>query len=150
MVLPVQDDGGGPEAGSYTVLGQRPDIMVRSVNDVIDAMTITVRENRYGVVFSFTMPRSEWLGVGTQAEAGLLASWVQAIGGHEHVIGLGYTQDVVTGSALLRDEMVITVGTPNGQHEAEITWPLRTLNTPAAFQAIDDTYANLAATAALT
>lgn len=138
-MLPAVGDDSGVTPGSYRILGQRPDVIVRSATDVIEAMTITVEEKMYGVIFSFTMPRSEWLGVGTQAEGGLLASWVQTIGGHEHVVGLGYTQDVNV-SGLLRDEMVITVGTDDGENTAELVWPLRTLNTPAAFAAIDQTY----------
>lgn len=148
MVLPAGEGGGPGNEGKFKVLSQRPDIMVRAANDVIDGMTITVRDLVYGVVFSFTMPRKEWLGVGTQAEGGLLASWVQQIGGHAHVVDMGYSQDV-TKVGLVRDVMVITVGTDDGEHAADVTWPLRTLNTPEAFAAIDATYENLRQTAAL-
>lgn len=142
-------EGGGAAAGSFDVLGQRPDVLVRSSTDVIDAMTITVEENLYGIVFSFTIPRSEWKGMGTQGEASLYASWVQAIGAMDEVVGMAYSQDV-TASGLLRDVLVITVGTPDGQHEADVTWPLRTLNTGAAFGAVRAAYKTLTDTAALT
>lgn len=46
--------------------------------------------------------------------------------------------------------MTITVGTPDGQHEADVTWPLATLNSGAAFGAIADAYKTLTQTAAAT
>lgn len=141
--------GGGAAAGSYRVLGQRPDILVRSGTDVVDAMTITVAELVYGVTFSFTIPRSEWAGMGTQGEASLYASWVQAIGAMDEVIGMSYTQDV-NAAGLLRDAMVITVGTPDGLNSAEVTRPMATLNSGATFQAVRDAYATLTQTAAQT
>lgn len=140
--------GGGAAAGSFKVLGQRPDILVRSGTDVVDAMTITVAELVYGVTFSFTIPRSEWAGMGTQGEASLYASWVQAIGAMPEVVGLAYSQNV-NAAGLLRDVMVITVGTQDGLNTAEIDWPLHTLNSGNAFQAVRDAYATLAQTAAL-
>lgn len=143
--------GGGSEGapGTFEVLGQRPDVLVRSATDVVDAETITVQDNVYGVVFSFTITKQEWQGEGTQIAASQYASWVQAMGSRSEVVGMTYSQDV-TASGLLRDVLVITVGTPDGNHEADVTWPLRTLNTVAAFQAVADTYANLTATAGLT
>lgn len=142
-------EGGGAAAGTFEVLGQRPDVLVRSATDVQDAETITVQENLYGVVFAFTIPKAEWQGMGTQGEAALYAGWVQAIGAMPEVVGMSYSQDV-NASGLLRDIMVIGVGTPDGSHEAEVTWPLRTLNTEAAFAAVRNTYQTLVNTAALT
>lgn len=131
------------------MLTQRPDVLVRSATDVVDAVTITVEEKTYGVVFSFTISKREWQGMGTQGEAALYASWVQEIGSRPEVIGMGYSQDV-NASGNLRDVIVITVGTPDGLHEAEVSWPLATLNSGGAFQAIADTYSTLTQTAALT
>lgn len=81
-------DGGGAAPGTFEVLSQRPDVLVRSATDVVDAMTITVSEKTYGVIFSFTIPRKEWQGMGTQAEAALYASWVQEIGSRPEVVGM--------------------------------------------------------------
>lgn len=142
-------EGGGAAPGTFRVIGQRPDVIVRSATDVIDAETITVEENLYGVVFSFSIPKAEWKGMGTQGEAALYASWVQAIGAMPEVVGLTYSQDV-TRAGLLRDVLVITVGTPDGQHEADLTWPLRTLNSGEAFGAVRAAYKTLTDTAALT
>lgn len=144
----IGGDGGGAAAGTFTVLGQRPDILVRGANQVVDAMTITVQENTYGVEFSFTIPRSEWQGMGTQGEASLYASWVQAIGAMDEVVGMAYTQDV-NAQGLLRDELIITVATPDGNNEASVVWPLRTLNSGAAFGAVRAAYQTLVDTAAL-
>jgi hypothetical protein len=141
--------GGGGAPGSFEVIGQRADVLVRSATSVVDAMTITVQENTYGVIFSFTISRQEWQGLGTQGAAALYASWVQEIGGLPEVVGMTYSQDV-NASGLLRDVIVISVATPDGRHETDLSWPLSSLNSQGAFAAISAAYKTLTQTAALT
>lgn len=143
---PVGGGGGGGAAGTYEVLDQRPDILIQSATQVVDAMTITVSEKLYGVIFSFTIPRREWAADGTQYWASLYASWVQAMGADERVVGMSYTQ-LLTASNALKDAMEITVGLPNRSDTADVTWPIATLNSEAAFGAVQTAYNQLAAVA---
>jgi len=135
--------------GSFTVLGQRPDILVQSPTSVVDAVTITVQENIYGVVFQFTIPKSQWVGMGTQGEANLYASYVQHLGGMTEVVGMAYSQDV-NAAGLLVDEMIVTVGTPDLVHTADVAIPFSWLGTGNDTQAVTSTYQTVIATSQLT
>lgn len=148
MALPVEVDGGGAAPGSFTVLGQYPDLLVQSATRVVNAQTIVARENIYGVSFQFTIPMTEYMGEGPDAAAGLRAGWIQAMAAHDHVVGMTYTQDVNAAGTLV-DQMVITVGTPDGENTADLTIPLAQLNAPGSFQKVDDLYAIVARTAGI-
>jgi hypothetical protein len=148
MALPVEPDGAGADPGSFTVIGQYPDLLVQSATRVVNAETIVARENIYGVSFQFTIPMTEYMGEGPQAAAGLRAGWIQAMAQHQHVIGMAYTQDV-NASGTLVDQMIITVGTPDGEQSADLTIPLSALNAPSSFQKVDDLYAIVARTAGI-
>ena len=148
MALPVEVDGGGAEPGSFTVLGQYPDLLVQSATRVVNAQTIVARENIYGVSYQFTIPMTEYMGAGPEASAGLRAGWIQAMAAHAHVIGMAYTQDVNAAGTLV-DQMVITVGTDDGEQAADLTIPLASLNAPGSFQKVDDLWAIVARTAGI-
>lgn len=149
MVLPAGDGGAPSTTGGFHVISQRPDLLVRSASDVVDAVTITAEDDVFLVIFSFTISRQEWQGIGTQVAAADRALWIQTMAMHEHVVAMTYSQDV-NAAGTLRDVMVMTVGTPDGNHAADVAWPLTSLNTPGAFQAVDNAYATLVKTAGLT
>jgi hypothetical protein len=141
--------GGGAAPGSFRVLGQVPAIQVYAGTKVRDAVQITVQELTYGVTFSFTIPRTEWAGEGTQGAAELYAGWVQYIGARDHVVGLSYTEDV-NASGNLTDMLLVTLATPDGNNVAEVEVELAQANTEATFGKLDAAYQTLVATAALT
>lgn len=149
MVLPAGDGGAGGTTGTYAILGQEPTIMVQGANRAVDAVTVTAQDGVYGVVFQFTKSRLEWEGQIVTVAAADRASWIQVMAQHQHVIGMAYAQDV-NSAGLLRDVMVMTVGTPDGAQAVDVSWPLDALNTPGAFQAVDDAFARLMAVAAST
>jgi len=148
MVLPVDDGGGGANPGDFTVLGQYPDLLVQSATRVVNAQTIIAKDDLYGISFQFTIPMTEYMGAGPEASAGLRAGWIEAMAQHQHVIGMAYTQDVNAAGTLV-DQMIITVGTPDGEQAADLTIPLSALNNPSSFQKVDDLYAVVARTAGL-
>lgn len=148
MALP-HDEGGPEVTGTYRVLAQEPTIQVLPGGTVRDAMTITVQEDVYGVTFSFTISRVEWAGEGTAVAALDYTSWVQQVARHEHVIGIQYAQDL-DANALLEDVLYVTVATSAVDQQAVAVVPFSALNTPRAFQIIDDTYNALARNGALT
>jgi len=148
MVLPVDDGGGGAAPGDFTVLGQYPDLLVQSATRVVNAQTIVAKDDLYGISFQFTIPMTEYMGAGPEASAGLRAGWIEAMAQHQHVIGMAYTQDVNAAGTLV-DQMIITVGTPDGEQAADLTIPLSALNNPSSFQKVDDLYAVVARTAGL-
>ena len=110
---------------------------------VAGAQTIIAHDLIYGVSFQFTIPMQEYMGAGPDASAGLRAEWIQTMAQHAHVVGLSYTQ-FVNRQGGLTDQMIVTVGTPDGENEAEITLPLEGLNTIGAFDQVDALYAALA------
>lgn len=150
MVLPVNvgDDGSSPPAGSFKVLGQTPSILVQGGTKVVDAMSITVEDQLYGVTFTFTIPRTEWAGSGTQNWASLYTTWVNALAAHDYVQGLSYTQDV-NASGNLVDMLVVTVGTPDNENIADVEIELSKANSPASFGALQAAYDKLIANTAL-
>lgn len=150
--MPVVIETGGAVAGapnSFKVLGQRPTVLVQGGSHVIDAMTIDVQDSMYGIFFSFTIPRTEWAGDGTQNEASYYAGLVQYIAGRENTVAVAYAQDVNAAGALI-DTLIVTVGTPDGLNTANVTVPLLAAGQPSTFAALDKAEATLVKTAALT
>lgn len=146
MVLPAGEGGEPGTTGKYRILGQEPTILVRAANNVVDAVTVTAVDGVFGVVFQFTKSRKDWEGQIVTVAAADRASWIQVMAQHEHVTAMAYQQGI-TAASLLRDEMVMTVSTPNGENAIDVAWPLDTLNTPAAFAAVDRAYDRLVAVA---
>lgn len=149
--MTVEIDGGGNAAapGSFKVVGQRPTILIQGGSQVVDAMTIDVQELTYGIFFSFTIPRTQWAGDGTQAEADAYTAVVQSIAAYAPVIAVNYAQDVNAAGALI-DTLIVTVATPDGLNTANVTVPLSGTAGTAPFAAIDKAVATLTTTAALT
>lgn len=132
-------EGGGGISGKYQILYQRPDILVVGVNNVQDAVTVTAQDGEYGIVFSFTRSRQSWEGGAVQAAASFYAGQIQAMAGHPNVVGMTYTQDT-NASGNLVDQMVVTVGSPDGSQEASFTWPLETIGGTGAIGEADRVY----------
>lgn len=141
MALQPPDGGGGP-SGSYHILYQKPDILVQGVNNVVDAVTVTALDGIYGILFSFTRSTKSWEGGAVEAAASFYAGMIQAMAEYQHVQGLAYTQDT-NASGLLIDQMVVTVGTDDGDQEASFVWPLETIGETGAFKKADAVFANL-------
>lgn len=149
MTVELQDSAGAAAVpGSFKVVGQRPNILIQGGSQVVEAMTIDVQETLYGIFFSFTIPRTQWAGDGTQAEANFYTSTVQAIAAAPEVIAVSYAQDVNAAGALI-DTLIVTVETPDGLNTAVVTLPLLTANTPASFAKIAAAVATLTSTAGL-
>ena len=146
MALEKLDGGGGAAAGTYKVLLQKPDILTQGVNNVVDAVTVTVQELEYGIVFSFTRSRSSWEGGAVQAAASFFAGNIQALAAYRHVLGIGYTQDTSVSGNLI-DQLVITVGTDDGDQEASFTWPLEQVDSQAVYAKVDSVFAQVMAVA---
>jgi hypothetical protein len=148
--LPIEPDGGGTVgAVSFRVTSQEPTIKVLAGGRVVDAMTIGVHENKYGLDFAFTITRAEWQGEGTRVAAYDYASYIQEIAGADHVVAIQYAQDT-NEAGLLVDVLYVTVATTALDQTALAVVPFSTLNTPRAFQIIADTYAALQRNGALT
>ena len=143
MALTPDPSGIGAPPAVAHVDGQYPDILIQGANRVVNAQTIIAHDLIYGVSFQFTIPMQEYMGAGPDASAGLRAEWIQTMAQHAHVVGLSYTQ-FVNRQGGLTDQMIVTVGTPDGENEAEITLPLEGLNTIGAFDQVDALYAALA------
>lgn len=149
MPLVLQNTGGGaePPPGSYKVVSQQPALLVRSATSVVDAMTITVQDELYGVLFSFTIPLTEWQAEGTHTLAMQYTEWVQEVGALPHVQAMYYVQ-VPNAAGQLVDSMEITVGTDDLTQTTLVTTPLVLGSSIAATNAVDDAYALLEKTAA--
>jgi hypothetical protein len=148
VALQPPDGGGGPSA-SYKILAQRPDILLQGVNRVVDAVTVTAQDGIYGIVFSFTRSTASWEGGAVQAASSFYAGMIQAMAQHPHVQGLAYTQDT-NPSGNLVDQMIVTVGTDDGDQEAAFVWPLETIGEAGAFNKADAVFGQLMAVAGST
>jgi hypothetical protein len=141
MALQPPEGGGGP-SGSYKILYQRPDILVQGVSNVVEAETVTALDGIYGIMFAFTRSTSTWEGGAVEAAASFYAGMIQAMAQHPHVQGLAYTQDT-NASGNLIDQMIVTVGTDDGNHEASFIWPLETIGDTGAFNRADAVFNRL-------
>jgi hypothetical protein len=127
MVIPAGDGGPPGESGSVRDVQSRDTILVKADGSVVDAATITAVDGVYGITFAFTLPKTDWRAEIIQVSASNYASYIQTIGGHDHVIAAYYAPD--TNAA--------------GGSQAEVSIPFAMLNTPQAFARIDAAYATL-------
>lgn len=148
MVLPAGEGGAPGSSGSVKVTGQHPDLLVRGANNVVDAVTVYAIDGVYGVPFQFTVPRNDWRGQVVNVYASNVAAWIQQIAQHEHVVGIVSSQDT-NPAGQLRDVLIVTVGDPDGVNTGEVEIPYGLRDSPATYQLIDDTYANVARVAAI-
>jgi uncharacterized protein YheU (UPF0270 family) len=146
MAMQPVGGGGGGGTGTYEVLYQKPDILVQGVNNVVDAETVTVRDAIYGVIFSFTRSVLSWEGGKVQAAASFFAGNIQALAAYRHVVGISYTQDTSLSGNLI-DQLIVTVGSDDGNQEASFVWPLETVDSQAVYAKADAVFAQLMAVA---
>ena len=139
MPLPVGDGGPPGESGSVRDVTSRDTIMVQPGGDVVDAATITATDGIYGITFSFTLPKTDWRAQIIRVSASNYASYIQQIAGHDHVTAVWYAPDT-NAQGLLVDTLVVQVSTDDGSSSAETEIPFSRLNTPGAFQQIDNVY----------
>lgn len=130
MTLVLQGGGIVDAAGDYEKIGAVSTLKIVSGTQTIDAVRMTVRENTYGVVFSFTVARSVYDELGWQTLAGEYASIIVAIGSYVGTQGIQYIQDV-NGSQELVDMLIVTVGTDDGLVAVDVELPLATANNSA-------------------
>jgi hypothetical protein len=140
LLVPIEvGDGGGAAGTSGTVrnVTSRDTILVKGDGSVVDAATISATDGIYGIDFSFTLPKTDWRANIVQVSASNYASYIQQIGGHDHVTAAWYAQDV-NAQGLLVDILVVLVESDSGESSTEVAIPFSILNTPGAFARIDD------------
>jgi hypothetical protein len=135
-------DGGTSGQGARTIISQRPDILYVSPTVVQDAVTVTVRDTIYGIVFEFTRSVASWEGGAVEAAATFFATNIQALAGYQHVVGIGYTQDA-SASGNLIDQLVVYVGSDDGTQETSFVWPLEQVDSQGVYAKVDATFATL-------
>lgn len=143
--MPVEQTGSGgavAEPGTFTILATKSDIEVYGAGDVRDAVVVTVQDNIYGIIFSFTINRTTWDEEGPATAGGEYAGAVQAIAAMPEVIGVGYTQEP-NASGLLQDRLIVTVADPTGQFTVDVDVPLSVDSPQVAVNMIDAAYKTL-------
>lgn len=149
MPIDVQGDGGAAgSSGSVHGVTSRDTIMVKADGSVVDAATISATDGIYGIDFSFTLPKTDWRAEIIQVSASNYASYIQQVGGHDHVTAAWYAPDT-NAAGLLIDTLVVVVSTDDGLSEAQVEIPFSQLNTPGAFAKIDAAYNELVKIAAI-
>lgn len=146
--MPVVEQGpGGAVAapGTFQILNVRSDIQVYGAAQVRDAVVVTVQDLIYGIIFSFTMPRSgnsSWDELGPATAGGEYTGVVQSIAAMQEVIAVGYTQEP-DASGLLLDKLVVTITDPQQLSQIDVTVPLNPASPDIAVKMIGDEYAIL-------
>lgn len=124
MVLRPGNEGGNTAApGSYSKVGAVSTLKQISGSQTVDAVRMTVRDNVYGVVFSFTVPKSQYDSLGWETIAGQYASTVQNYGALDGTQAIQYVQDTNAANELI-DTLIVTVGTDDGLVSIDVQVPL--------------------------
>ena len=149
MALTPGDSGPPGESGSVVPgsVTSRDTVLVEPDGSGVDAATITATDGIYGITFSFTIPKTDWRAGPIKVSASDYASYIQQIAQHDHVSAIWYAPDT-NAQGLLVDTLIVQVSTDASTAETEI--PFSKLNTPGAFQQIDNTYATLTNIEAIT
>lgn len=142
MALDPVDGGNGNVNGDFKILSQEPTVLTLGDGTVKDAVTVRARELAYNVEYGFTMPTDQWQGAIFKTYARVIASYIQEIGGMDHVVDIYSAQDTDR-RGLLHDYLWITVATPDGNNEAVVRVLQDQANSQKTFKAITDAYATL-------
>jgi hypothetical protein len=150
VVIPGGEGGAAGESGSLVPgsVTSRDTILVSPGGGVVDAATISAIDGIYKIPFSFTLPKTQWQTQIIKVSASNYASYIQQIGGHDHVVAAWYAPDTNKAGVLI-DTLVVVVETDDGVSSAEVEIPFAMLNTPAAFARIDNAYNELVALQAI-
>jgi hypothetical protein len=140
-VLPADGPGGGagPGGKDYVIETQNPNVLQQAGGKVVDAVTVLATETTYDVGYTFTVPTSTWQGQEFDVYAADVASWIQVIAQHEHVVAMYGAQDIDR-NGLLQDYLFVTVGIDGTDSTALVQILLSQANTPGAFAKIDAAY----------
>lgn len=149
MPILAGDGGAAGTSGSVRDVTSRDTILVQPGGRVVDAATISATDGKYGIPFEFTLPKTDWRANIVQVSASNYASYIQQIGGHDHVVAAYYAPDT-NAAGLLIDTLIVVVATEDELSTTEVEIPFSMLNTPAAFGRIDAAYARLKAIEAIT
>lgn len=131
--------GAGAAPGSYYPVGKISTLKQVSGATTVDAVRLTVQETMFGVVFSFTVPRTVYDAQGWDTTASQYTAIVQQYGEYEGTIGLNYFPDV-NGSGNLVDTLIVTVGTPDGLVQVDVEVPISPTNLNANFNKVVAAY----------
>lgn len=140
--MPLKVDSGGSTGatpGSYSRVGAVSALKILSGNITVDAVRLTVKDNIYGVIFSFTVPRKEYDALKWTTVAGEYAATVQNYGAYEGTTGISYAPDS-NGSGELIDTLIVTVGTDDGLVSIDVQVPLTSSLDSSAMGKIQATY----------
>lgn len=131
--------GAGAAPGSYHKVGAVSTLKLVSGSTTVDAVRLTVQEDMFGVVFSFTVPRTLYDGLGWDATASAYTAIVQQYGEYEGTVGVIYVPDT-NGSGNLIDTLIVTVGTPDGLVAVDVQVPLSPTNLNTNFNKVVAAY----------
>lgn len=143
MVLPAGEGGPAGTTGTFTVVDQIDDVLVKG-NQVTPAITIFAVDDVYDVPFQFTASKLKWEGGAWRVFATDIAAWIQTLATHAHVTGIYGGQDTAP-NGLLRDILVVTVGTDDGSTAVSVDIPLALWNSQTAYNMINQTWDTLVA-----
>lgn len=142
MALEPVSGGSGDVNGDFTILSQNPDILVQAGGRVVDAVTVTAVEKSFNVPFGFTASKTTWQGGAFETYTRVIASYIQTIAQHPHVVAIYGAPDTDL-NGLLHDYLFVTVGIDGTDSTAEVRILQDNANSVGAFTAIDNTYNQL-------
>src|SRR5690348_9313597 len=95
-MLAVNPDAGGatPAEAGYSLVAAARTSRVTGESSLQEIISVTARSLMYGVTFTWFVSPATWTADGAPGLVGLKTSEVNAICGHDHVIGFRTTQDL--------------------------------------------------------
>jgi hypothetical protein len=140
----IEPGGGSTATIDYTLIAAVKTPRVTGDNTVQDVIAVTAQSDLYGVTYSWFVEPENWTVDGGPPLIQEKTGQVNAIMQHAHVIGFRSQQDQ-DASRLLVNYGIVTVGNDDGSIQDEVSIRMDMLGTPAAFTAIDATWAKLVA-----
>lgn len=164
MPLDNNIGGAGATPGSATILGQNSTALVQGNGNVVDAVQLAALVNTVGVWFQVTVTRAAWNeaagvvaagagGAGVSTTAGELlseyAALIEAFALLAPVTAISYQQNT-NAQGLLVDQLLVTVSSPDGTSNIDVTVPLDPAKESTSNNAILAAAAGITTVAALT
>lgn len=162
MPLDNSIGGAGATPGSVTGVNSNSTSLVNGAGDVVDAVTVSGTVATVGVWFEVTVTRAQWNdaagivaagagGAGVSTTVGELvseyAALIEALALLQPVTAISYQRNT-NAQTLLIGQLLVTVSTPDGQSNIDVTVPFDPAQEAASNNAILAAYAGIATVAA--
>lgn len=141
--MPLQLDDSSVESAAYEIVGQQDGLRLLAGNRAEKTRVISARSLSYNVTFTFAITYTDWIEGRTPQLVATKTQQVNTLAAYEHTVDVNTSQDVDAQGNVI-NELVVTVGTPDGLQTVDVAIRMDSIGLPSAMPRLEAAYATLA------